>query len=133
MYLITNTVNDKKYVGSTKHKLERRMLGHRHDATRKPDIKLYAAMNADGADAFTIEPILQMKFFDIKELLAVEDAYIAIYNSINEGYNCKYNTITHSPSNDTEYRRVYYKTKVECKTCNKLVSRKHMSQHVRTH
>lgn len=126
VYIIHNSVNDKKYIGSTKHTLEHRMRKHRNEATRQPDIKFYKAMNEEGADAFTIEPILKMKFFDIKELWMVEDAYIAIHNSIVDGYNCRFNLLKWHRINRN---RSNEKEKVICRECNAVMNRKSMARH----
>lgn len=93
VYLITNTINGKKYVGSTGRTLEKRFKEHTNYMSNKQinHRPLYQDMNANGVDAFTIEPIMEMKYFDIKELWLVEDAYIAIHDTIHHGYNKKYN------------------------------------------
>ena len=139
VYLITNTTTGKKYVGSTTKTLEERMKGHKQDMhdKDKSNSKFYRDMNTHGATAFTIEPIMTMTYLDIKELLMVEDAYISIYDTIINGNNTKYNVtsnVTMCPSRSLEYRRTYWKGKVPCKVCDKLVSRKHLSTHMkRTH
>ena len=92
VYLITNSVNGKKYVGSTRKTLDERMKSHKKDMKAVGHKPLYQDMKEYGIDKFSIEPILCMKYFDIKEMWLVEDAYISIYDTINNGYNNKYNT-----------------------------------------
>lgn len=110
VYLITNTANGQRYVGSTTKTLQRRMILHKYERTRKPNIPLYDAMNAFGFHNFTIEPLLKMKYFDKQELFMVEDAYIAIYDTINNGYNVKYagmNYAAYEPTKKQERDRKY--------------------------
>jgi group I intron endonuclease len=95
VYLITNTANGKKYVGSTCRTLEERMRDHLRRACKKQHIlrhPLYQDFNTYGIQSFKIEPLLTMKFWQTPELWMVEDAYIAIHDSINNGYNKRYNT-----------------------------------------
>lgn len=107
VYLITNTINGKKYVGSTTKTLEERMRGHTEDMNRKnkSHYPLYKDMKTHGITAFTIDTIMTMKYFDIKELWMVEDAYIAIHDSINNGYNMKFNSIQHKRQTYKPYKR----------------------------
>ena len=93
VYLVTNTINGKKYVGSTSKPLEQRLKQHWTARNKKPynTYPLYQDIIQFGIEAFNIEPLLSMKFFDKKELLIVEDAYIAIHDTIHNGYNQRYN------------------------------------------
>ena len=93
VYLITNTINGKKYVGSTTKTLKERMRTHWMSRNNKPynTYPLYQDIIQLGIKAFKIEPLLSMKYFDKKELLMVEDAYIAIHDTIHNGYNKRYN------------------------------------------
>ena len=129
VYLITNSVNGKKYVGSTNKTIEERMRNHRGAIARQQHKPLYKDMNIFGFSKFDIEPLLTMKCFDVKELLIVEDAYIAIYDTINNGYNMKYNTFQREY--DLEVRRVHRATKIACKYCQKVVSRSNMFEHIK--
>ena len=106
VYLITNTTNGKKYVGSTSNTLEERMRSHkRHSTQSKTKHRpLYKAMRETGWQHFTIEALIQLKYFHRTELCMVEDAYISIHDTINNGYNQRYNTIQHK--NDQKGKRV---------------------------
>lgn len=55
VYLITNTINNKRYIGYTTKTLEERFTGHRNKAAAGVDTYLYRAMRKYGVDAFTIE------------------------------------------------------------------------------
>lgn len=61
LYKITNSVNDKIYVGSTRQKeLRKRMDGHRSDARRNNSKKLSQFMREIGIDKFNIELIREI-------------------------------------------------------------------------
>lgn len=57
IYCITNTINNKKYVGKTLLSVEKRFSEHISDRSRRKVEKrpLYAAMNKYGPDKFTVE------------------------------------------------------------------------------
>jgi group I intron endonuclease len=97
IYLITNTLNGKKYVGSTSRTPEDRLKEHwnsrdTHGHHHRP---LCQDMSKQELHHFVIETLLEMKYFDKKELLVVEDAYIAIHDTINKGYNTRFNAFKH--------------------------------------
>lgn len=107
VYLITNTANGKKYVGSTGRTLEQRMRSH-WDARKSPKTQqhpLYQDLNTYGLQSFKIEPLLTMKYWTEPELWIVEDAYIAIHDSINNGYNQRYNTFHLEKQDDIGFRQ----------------------------
>ena len=56
IYCITNTINNKKYVGKTLMSIEKRFSEHIQDSRRRKLEKrpLYSAINKYGADKFTI-------------------------------------------------------------------------------
>ena len=56
IYKITNTVNNEVYVGSTTTDLEVRMIKHKCDAKKRPELsKCYTFMNEHGIENFDIE------------------------------------------------------------------------------
>jgi group I intron endonuclease len=57
VYLITNTVNSKIYVGKTVQPIERRWSNHLKEAKRRSGYYLYRAMRKYGTSAFTIQAI----------------------------------------------------------------------------
>lgn len=57
LYLITNTVNKKEYVGMTGTTLAQRFSAHRHCALRKPKTPLHLAMAKHGVENFSIKLI----------------------------------------------------------------------------
>lgn len=86
IYIITNSVNDKVYIGKTKVGLKKRFYYHRNDRYnfRHKHKKLYVAMNEIGADKFNISLLKQC---EDKDGSYWEQFYINKYDSFNNGYN----------------------------------------------
>lgn len=83
IYKITNLINNKVYIGQSKH-IYRRWAQHRSDSKTK-EMPLYRAMRKYGIENFKFEIIKECK---IEELSYYEDFYINEYNSyIPNGYN----------------------------------------------
>ena len=89
IYLITNKINKKKYVGQTTTDLQSRWQQHIYDAkTKRTNMPLHFAMNKYGAESFSIEEIDSA--LSKEELNAKEQFYICYYNTQikhNQGYN----------------------------------------------
>lgn len=84
IYIITNKVNNKKYVGQTTKMVEERFTQHKHHSIHK-DYPLYLAMRKYGLDSFTIE---NYGSFPITELDTKEEALINELNTFRgAGYN----------------------------------------------
>jgi hypothetical protein len=87
IYKITNTVNNKSYIGST-NSPERRMNEH---LTGKGSQPLLAELVEYGRKDFTFN-IIDMLATDNKQaVFDLEDAYIEKYDAISAGYNCRLN------------------------------------------
>lgn len=84
IYKITNTENNKVYVGQTSLTLKRRMILHKTSHINGKD-KLHSEMRRIGIDKFNISLITQTELQEEANLL--ESKYIDIYDSINNGYN----------------------------------------------
>lgn len=85
LYIVTNTVNDKVYVGQTAQSFKRRWSRHRWDAKRGSPCRFHAALRCYGAEAFEARVLVIGPAGDwIKEL---EVRAIALYDSFNKGYN----------------------------------------------
>ena len=83
IYLIHNTINNKNYVGQSKH-IMRRWIEHRHDSQTKK-YPLYNAIRKYGIDNFEF---LILEECEIDELPFKEDYYIDKYNAyVPYGYN----------------------------------------------
>ena len=89
IYLITNKINNKKYVGQTINSLEKRWKTHIYDAkTKRTNMPLHHAMNKHGIENFIVEEI--DRAYNRKELNEKEQHYIQLYNTLiknNQGYN----------------------------------------------
>lgn len=87
VYKISNTVNDRVYVGLTTCSLEKRWREHKCAANTGSDKPLYRAMRKYGIENFSIE--LLHKATSIEEMRAAELKYIQQFKShaLEEGYN----------------------------------------------
>jgi len=86
VYLITNTVNGKKYVGKTVNSVEQRWRQHVNLAKNSGEYLLCKALRKYGPENFTVEPIAR---FDSEETLSVaENLFIAELDTrLPNGYN----------------------------------------------
>lgn len=86
IYLITNKVNNKKYVGQTWKSIHVRFNQHN---SRNSCPKLFNAIKSYGRNNFTIEEIASTKCQECANYL--EDYFINLYNSLSRdfGYNLK--------------------------------------------
>jgi len=58
VYLITNTINGKRYVGQTSASIEQRWRQHRSDAKTGNNKHLYKSIRFYGENSFFIEPLI---------------------------------------------------------------------------
>lgn len=87
IYLITNTVNGKQYVGQTWRTLEQRWQEHRYKASSK-DTAIANAIRKYGADAFTINVIFEKVAISQWLLDIMEESAIKVYDTLSpKGYN----------------------------------------------
>ena len=88
IYLITNDINGKQYIGKTTHNdINERWKEHLKDykRTRCEKRPLYSAMQQYGVEHFHIEPI---EYVEWTENLEEREIYwIAQYNTYHNGYN----------------------------------------------
>lgn len=86
IYKISNTINDKVYIGLTCLPLNKRWIQHKADARRGDPKPLYRAMRKYGLDKFRVEQIDSAE--TLEELGEKERYYIALYHSVSpNGYN----------------------------------------------
>lgn len=90
IYKITNSVNDKMYIGKTVVGIEHRWNAHKksfNNKNRKFKSKLYRAMECYGVEKFTIECIEECDDDIINER---ERYWIATLDTVKNGYNIMY-------------------------------------------
>lgn len=84
IYKITNTENEKIYIGSTKRKVQHRFESHKFDAMKNQNHPLYSEMIGLGFEKFKIE-VLEKVFVQTRaELCQIEGSY-------QEKFNPEYN------------------------------------------
>jgi group I intron endonuclease len=86
IYLISNTVNDNFYIGSTKQSVKRRFNGHKQESKWYTNLPMYADMNKYGVDKFKIQVLNKVTVKDNYELTQIEGDY-------QELFKPPYNTI----------------------------------------
>jgi group I intron endonuclease len=96
IYKITNSENNKVYIGQTKKSSNWRFKDHitnakrwntTHTSSKGTCTRLYDAMGIIGYDNFSYE---QLEEVDIPNLDEREAYYIEQYNAVDDGYNQKY-------------------------------------------
>lgn len=85
IYIITNKVNSKVYIGQTIQNIKNRFEQHKINSTKNNCNKFYNAIRNIGIDKFNID-ILEDNI-KLKDLNDKERYYINKYNSIENGYN----------------------------------------------
>ncbi len=86
VYLVTNTVNGKMYVGQTSHTLERRWYEHVKASTSKRLWLVHKAIAKNGKEKFSIEALHTCE--SKEEMDFVEMFYISFLNTrVPNGYN----------------------------------------------
>ena len=86
IYVITNDINNKQYVGKTNENIEKRFAEHLNDATKRITEKrpLYRAINKYGKEHFQIKVLEEC---DISILSEREIYWIEKLNTYKNGYN----------------------------------------------
>lgn len=97
VYKISNSINDKVYIGITSYSVEQRYKWHIRDCKKGIKKKLYHAMKKYGIDNFKIE---LLESADDAIIGIREEFYIKHYNSFNNGYNAS--PVSHGIKNHTE-------------------------------
>lgn len=89
IYVITNNINHKQYVGKTNYSIESRFEEHKKDSRRQRCEKrpLYAAMNKYGTQNFSVELLEECSV----DIVADREIYwIDKLNTLHNGYNATY-------------------------------------------
>jgi hypothetical protein len=109
IYMITNVVNGKKYVGQT-ITCKRRWIAHRYElnGNRHHNYKLQNAWNKYGSSNFLFE-VIDATAQSLEELDLLEMQYIATFDSWKSGYNLTEGADTrNSQSIPVTWNRVTY-------------------------
>lgn len=85
IYLITNKINNRIYIGQTWRPLLKRFKKH---CEKNSCVKLYRAIKKYGKDNFKIECIAACSSQDVADYLEI--SYINEYDSIINGYNLRH-------------------------------------------
>jgi group I intron endonuclease len=86
IYIISNRINDKFYIGSTKQSIKKRFSGHKQEAKWYSSLPMYADMIKYGSDKFEINVLTKVTVKDRYELCQIEGDY-------QEKFNPPYNKI----------------------------------------
>ena len=87
VYKITNTVNNKNYIGITSRSVEERFKDHLSRAKNQGRFsRLYSAMRKYGSDKFTVSLITTTESSEM--VRSLETVYISALGSYKNGYNC---------------------------------------------
>lgn len=94
IYIITNDVNDKVYIGQTTKTLEERIQGHRNSMVTGVTTHIYNAMRKYGWEKFHFRQIATAE--SQEDLDHLEQYYIAKYDSVRNGYNMAFGGSTNT-------------------------------------
>jgi hypothetical protein len=86
IYLVTNTINGKQYVGFTTQAIYDRMKAHRHYARKGSQGAFHRAIRKYGWDNFAVDIIFEHDDADFT-LKVMEPHFIAWYDTFGPGYN----------------------------------------------
>jgi hypothetical protein len=87
VYCITNTLNNKKYIGMTSRSLEERWKSHCSAARNGSTFKFHLAIRKYGEDVFTKEILFDD--LNIEDCRLIEEQTICEYKTQAQGYNAK--------------------------------------------
>ena len=107
IYVITNKLTGKQYIGQTIRTIKERFSQHKSSARNNTDgTYLHKAMNKYGIDNFNVKEIISIEYENSKDFLnklnELEKYYIAKYNTLSpNGYN-----LTKGGKEGCEYHKV---------------------------
>jgi group I intron endonuclease len=114
VYLITNKVNGKQYVGQTTKTLGERWSGHKFESRRRKRYPLHRAIAKHGQRKFTVQTLRTCA--SKEELNLVEMLYIALFDTMSPaGYNL-------TPGGDSSYITESTKDKIRAKNKGRHLS-----------
>lgn len=87
IYKITNTKNNKIYIGITSESLQHRFNGHVRKANIGSTSNFHKAIRKYGKESFSKEILYSFETEDKKYAYSIEQKYINDFNSVKIGYN----------------------------------------------
>lgn len=105
VYLITNTVNQMKYVGITEQHIQVRLHFHLNSTSKNPNHgpKFQKDLEEYGKEVYIIEPLAINLTEDLARKL--ERYYIEYYDTVRNGLNMRYGS---------EIGSIYHSKELEC-------------------
>lgn len=118
IYKITNSINDKVYIGKTYQDIQIRFKQHIYDSCRRKyeQRPLYSAMRKYGTDKFKIELIEETNKPEERE-----QYWIQYYNSYHYGYNATYG----GDGKPVYDRQAIYESYLKIKSIKKVAAQYH--------
>lgn len=117
--MITNKINNKKYIGKTLRTIEKRWQEHQRECRRSRDENrpLYRAFKKYGIENFQIE---QLTFCTAEEASEKEQFFIELYETYKNGYNATLGGDGQQTIDHNEVINIFKKTYSELKTAQIL-------------
>ena len=138
IYFISNDIDNLIYVGSTIQPLNIRFSGHKFDAKRYPNSKLYKHFAKLGVDHFEIILIKNYPCNNKLELEIEEERYKIMLNAQLNMIRA-HQTVEQRKEQKNEYRennrakiRLKQKERLFCAICGKMYTRSHKARHCKT-
>ena len=119
IYKISNSINDKVYIGNTSYNLSKRWAEHLHDSKsdRCKHRPLYSAINEYGKENFIIELIEECS----SDIAPDRERYwISFYDSYKNGYNDTFGGLGKNRINYDDVIDIYGKTHNQTETAKIL-------------
>lgn len=109
VYLITNKINNKKYIGYTKNSVEERFKNHVYDANSGSDRRLQRAIRKYGKESFIIETLETVNSIDELKLKEIEliEKFKPEYNMTKGGDGVNDPTVSEKYNNYMKLIRPY--------------------------
>ena len=123
IYIATNNINGKKYVGQTTVSLKNRIKQHLKNKKRKPYFML--ALNKYGVENFSFETFE----FPKNELNEKEKYFIKELNTMSDGYNLKpggTGEYDHNPSEESRFKMGHNRGKQFSEEHKNKISESHL-------